>query len=159
MPWMKVWYPADDDDYGVPREEDKVPPQEELTFEVPTGIFADRPAKTGRVYSRAVLEDLIRKTEEVIGSGRAIYGELDPAEHALVHFDRVSHVVMGLRIAEDGQLMGKIMVCWCNYGRVAQAAILEGLPVHLKPRTTDILEGERLPTWDLVLEPAIRKGL
>lgn len=153
MPWMEIWYPNDDDN-TPPRVSDVHPSKEELTFVVPTGIFTNDACMDARwSFPRSLLEDLVNRTKEAIAHGCVLYGEFCPDHHdSLTSPDRISHLILDLYIAENSQLMGKIMICWANFGRIAQAAIYNGCAVRLAPRHLRNIDDKKLVTWDLMVD-------
>ena len=73
-----------------------------------TGTFleADKPNANGRVYPRAVLEDIARQIKEKDGR---VFGQVGFPEGTSVDLSKVSHIVGDVHVNEQGELIGKII--------------------------------------------------
>jgi hypothetical protein len=89
-------------------------------------VEADVPNRNGRVYPRAVLEQMIREIERKSNPAR-VFGSVGMPAGVEVDLSRVSHTVSDLHITEDGKVLGKVMILDTPQGRIMQK-VLEAEP-------------------------------
>jgi hypothetical protein len=89
-------------------------------------VEADVPNKNGRVYPRAVLEQMIREIERKSFPPR-VFGSVGMPAGVEVDLSRVSHTVSDLHITEDGKVLGKVMILDTPQGHIMEK-VLEAEP-------------------------------
>lgn len=89
-------------------------------------VEADVPNRNGRVYPRAVLEQMIREVERKANPAR-VFGSIGMPEGVAVDLSKVSHTVSNLHITEDGKVLGDVMILDTPQGRIMEK-VLEAEP-------------------------------
>lgn len=89
---------------------------------------ADVPNKNGRVYPRAILEQMIREVERKSSPPR-VFGSVGMPDGVEVDLSRVSHTVSDLHITDDGKLLGKVMILDTPQGAIMEK-VLEAEPTR-----------------------------
>jgi hypothetical protein len=87
---------------------------------------ADVPNKNGRVYPRAVLEQMIREVDRKADPAR-VFGTIGMPSDSTLDLARVSHSVSDLHVTHDGKLLGKVMILATPQGELLQK-VLEAEP-------------------------------
>ena len=130
------------------------------------GEFArcDAATQNGRVYSRSLFErEVGRLTKDL--SARKVFGELDHPTDGRTLLTRVSHVITGLEVQEDGTVVGEADILDTSRGQDLKALLKSGCSVGVSSRGTgstrtlkdgkeEVQEDYRLMTFDFVAEPA-----
>jgi hypothetical protein len=130
------------------------------------GEFArcDQATQNGRVYSRSLFErEVGRMTKDL--SARKVFGELDHPTDGRTLLTRVSHVITGLEVQEDGTVIGEADILDTSRGQDLKALLKSGCSVGVSSRGTgstktlkdgkeEVQEDYRLMTFDFVAEPA-----
>jgi hypothetical protein len=89
-------------------------------------VEAGVPNRNGRVYPRAVLEQMIREVERKSVPAR-VFGSIGMPSGVEVDLSKVSHTVSDLHITEDGKVLGKVMILDTPQGRIMEK-VLEAEP-------------------------------
>jgi hypothetical protein len=89
-------------------------------------VEADVPNRNGRVYPRAVLEQMIREIERKSNPAR-VFGSVGMPAGVEVDLSKVSHTVSDLHITDDGKVLGKVMILDTPQGRIMEK-VLEAEP-------------------------------
>lgn len=89
-------------------------------------VEADVPNKNGRIYPRAVLEQMIKDVEDKMSPPR-VFGAIGMPESVSIDLSMVSHTVSNLRITEDGKVLGDVMILNTPRGKIMEK-ILEAEP-------------------------------
>ncbi len=124
----------------------------------------DVPTSNGRRYPRPIMQaNLDRLAEHIVARG--VYGELDHPLDGRTKFQRVSHIVTGMKIEAEGSLMGgwdiidtpngRIMSAVCKaQGRLGASTRGTGTTSPAEGGIEDVNEDYRLITTDGVVDPA-----
>src|SRR6185295_12431731 len=70
---------------------------------------ADVPTQNKRVYPRSVWDREIRRINEAMRAGKVL-GELDHPQDGKTSLKRVSHLMCGLYMTDDGQIIGEAKI-------------------------------------------------
>jgi hypothetical protein len=130
------------------------------------GEFARSGAATEnkRVYPESLWEREIQRLSPAMQE-RKLYGELDHPNDGRTQLSRVSHVVTGMQLADNGDVMGEAEVLDTARGKDLKALLQAGCKVGVSSRgygstrTNDkgeevVQEDYNLVTFDFVAEPA-----
>lgn len=136
------------------------------------GIFqrADTPNKNGRVYTRDLWEDILKR-DEVKGmlEGRNMLGELDHPDVTETSLKNVSHIVTKLELNSKNEVIGEAEILDTPNGMILQKLIEAGVKVGISSRgyVTDdskaktdkngnylVPESFVLKTFDFVVDPS-----
>lgn len=125
-------------------------------------VRADVPTANGRIYPRAVVEEMVRKVNAV-GPERKLFGQLgqeptDPKTYA----SSVSHVVLSAKLSKEGELSAEIEVLdRTRAGQQLKLLIEQGYQMTLAPRGSGsvsaggvIGDDYKLASFDVVPMPA-----
>jgi hypothetical protein len=91
--------------------------------------FADKPNQNNRVYPRKLWERVLNdpKVLESLQEKRML-GTLDHPADGKTTLENASHVITGLQIKEDGEIIGKIQILNTPKGQVLKALCEDGIP-------------------------------
>jgi hypothetical protein len=129
------------------------------------GIFqkADTPNGNRRTYPRAVLENSLRSTKDLITEGRML-GELDHPDDAKIHLEKVSHKVTKLEMLPNGHMYGEAEVLQTPSGRILESLIRSGVKLGISSRgfgtvkenngLNEVQNDYKLVTFDIVSDPS-----
>jgi hypothetical protein len=133
------------------------------------GEFArhDKPTENGRFYKRELWDREIARLTEAMES-RRVYGELDHPADGRTKLQRVSHLMTGMTVEEDGSVTGEAEILDTPNGRILKAIIEAGGAVGVSSRgygsvktaasgdAEEVGEDFVLETFDFVADPADR---
>ena len=118
-----------------------------------------------RLYPRKLMERELSKLREDMGK-KGVYGELDHPSDGKTKFRRVSHWVLGAKINENNEIIGRIeLIPGTSGGDQAIAIAKRGGRIGLSSRGFGtvvpdtkgnhvVQEDYKLVTWDIVADPA-----
>lgn len=109
-----------------------------------TILVADAPTAAGHVYSRAELEDMLKRN-----TSSTFYGELGTSSSFNVDTRKVCHVVTNLRLLDSGELVGDVQVLKTPYGQRLEQLLSDGR-VAFGLRTTRSVVGSTIITIDAI---------
>lgn len=120
--------------------------------------------RNGRIYPRAVLErEIINYNKEKIAKNLSV-GTLDHGSTPNIDLDRISHVIISLRMEGDNGI-GKARLLDTPCGRIAKVLVDEGIVLGMSTRGVGSLDGDvvkddfQLISIDLVNNPSAPKAL
>lgn len=150
--------------FQVALEEDKDKPGRYFA----RGEYArhDRPTENKRFYRAKLWEREIGRLDEAMHD-RRVFGELDHPADGRTKLQRVSHLLTGLSIKNDGMVFGESEIMDTPNGRILKAILDAGAKVGVssrgfgstKPTTGGIEEVQddfQLQTFDFVADPATK---
>lgn len=105
-----------------------------------TILKADQPNLNGHVYQRAVLEKMITEIQNDPGKRGRVFGTIGMPEGISLQIDKISHSVNNLRITEDGDVLGDVVILNTPAGQLAQGMLGQDgkNPLNLSFRTAGI---------------------
>lgn len=119
--------------------------------------------ENGRIYPRGLFGKKLqeRKVKEKLDS-RGMFGELDHPPDGKTSLKRVSHIITGLDIEDDGTVVGIAEILDTPSGKILQELFKSGTRVGISSRGTGSLGKDRpivqddykLETWDFVANPS-----
>ena len=127
------------------------------------GIFqrSDVENANKRVYPRRIWEkELDQKRIKEALEGRSMYGELDHPSDGKTMLKRVSHVVTGLELQEDGIVTGGAEILPTPNGKILRTLFESGTQVGISSRGSGsvqsgvVQEDFKLGTFDFVARPS-----
>lgn len=125
---------------------------------------ADAPTENKRLYPREVWERELGKLTEAV-KDRRLFGELDHPSDGKLSLQRASHIVTGLKLTEDGRVVGELEVLDTQQGLNMQAILAKGGKVGVSSRgfgsvtpnadgVQVVQDDYQLVTFDVVANPA-----
>jgi len=125
---------------------------------------ADTPTANKRFYPRPIIETNLRRLAERI-EARKVLGELDHPADGRTQLSRVSHVITGLTMDENGVVMGEAEALQTSKGKDLAALMQAGVQIGVSSRgygstvtnsdgIDEVQEDYKLVTYDFVAEPA-----
>jgi len=122
------------------------------------------PTANKRYYPRPVVESNVKRLSEKIGR-RQVLGELDHPADGRTQLSRVSHVITGLSIDENGVVVGEAEAIPTSRGKDLEALMKAGIQIGVSSRgygstvtnkdgIDEVQEDYKLVTYDFVAEPA-----
>jgi hypothetical protein len=136
-------------------------------FLVARGEFgrADIPTQNRRMYPRKLWEREIQKIYESLAAGK-VMGELDHPADGKTSLKRVSHLMTGLRMTDDGVILGEAKILLNEHGNQLRSILEAGGAVGVSSRgmgSTAMGEGGMevvqedyaYMTHDFVADPAV----
>jgi hypothetical protein len=127
------------------------------------GVFqrSDVENANKRVYPRSIWEKELRETrvQDALGS-KAMFGELDHPSDGKTSLKRVSHIVTGLKLQEDGTVTGAAEVLETPNGQILKTLFESGAQVGISSRGSGsvqngvVQEDFKLGTFDFVARPS-----
>jgi hypothetical protein len=126
---------------------------------------ADIPTQNRRVYPRKVWEREIRRINEAIQAGKVL-GELDHPADGKTSLKRVSHIMTGLHMQDDGVIIGEAKILDNEYGRQLKSILEAGGAIGVSSRgmgstamgedgSEVVQEDYQYMTHDFVADPAV----
>jgi len=126
---------------------------------------ADVPTQNRRVYPRKVWEREIQRINEAIASGKVL-GELDHPADGKTSLKRVSHIMTGLHMQDDGVIIGEAKILDNEYGRQLKSILEAGGAIGVSSRgmgstamgedgSEVVQEDYQYMTHDFVADPAV----
>jgi hypothetical protein len=131
-----------------------------------SGVFmqAETVNKNNRIYPLRIINDQVKKYNEVyVKNGRAL-GELGHPQDPQINLERVSHKITELRL--DGtNVVGKAKILDTPYGKIAKNLIDEGVSLGVSSRAlgslkeredgvSEVCDDFELATVDIVWDPS-----
>jgi len=136
-------------------------------FLVAKGEFgrADTPTQNRRVYPRSIWDREIRNINEAMRAGKVL-GELDHPQDGKTSLKRVSHLMCGLYMTEDGLIIGEARVLNNEYGKQLRSILEAGGAIGVSSRGmgstamgengSEIVQDDyQYMTHDFVADPAV----
>lgn len=127
------------------------------------GVFqrSDIENANKRVYPRTIWEKELKepRVREVLES-RAMFGELDHPSDGKTSLKRVSHLITGLNLQEDGTVTGSAEILPTPNGQILKALFESGAQVGISSRGSGsvsngvVQEDFKLSTFDFVARPS-----
>lgn len=126
---------------------------------------ADVPTQNKRVYPRAVWDREIKKIQEAIASGKVL-GELDHPADGKTSLKRVSHIITGLQMMDDGTIIGEAKILDNEYGNQLRSILQAGGAIGVSSRGmgstamgedgSEVVQDDyNYMTHDFVADPAV----
>jgi len=127
----------------------------------------DSPTANGRVYPRKIVESAISRLGDSM-KNRQLYGELDHPSDGKTKLQRVSHLITGLHVEDDGTVTGEFEILNTPNGKIIKSIKEQGGRVGVSSRGfgsaakktpqghDEIGEDYVLKAYDVVADPADR---
>lgn len=126
----------------------------------------DEQNKNGRLYPRKILESQVNALQDKI-SERSLVGALDHPANTEILLSQASHVITGLKVEKNGDVIGECEILSTPSGKIVQALINDGVKIGISSRGVGTLsEAEsgakvvnddfKLITFDLVSDPSTK---
>jgi len=125
----------------------------------------DEQNNNGRIYPRKILEAQVQAIQEKIGD-RSLVGALDHPANDAIHLSQASHVITGLSVGKNGEVIGECEILSTPNGKIVEALINDGVKIGISSRgvgsVTEGIKGKivnedfKLITFDLVSDPSTR---
>ena len=125
----------------------------------------DEQNNNGRIYPRKILEAQVQAIQEKIGD-RSLVGALDHPANDAIHLSQASHLITGLSVGKNGEVIGECEILSTPNGKIVEALINDGVKIGISSRgvgsVTEGIKGKivnedfKLITFDLVSDPSTR---
>lgn len=126
---------------------------------------ADVPTQNRRAYPRSVWKKEIQRIQEAIRSGKVL-GELDHPADGKTSLKRVSHIITGLEMTEEGIIVGEARILDNEFGRQLASILKAGGAVGVSSRGigstsmgedgVEVVQDDyQYMTHDFVADPAV----
>jgi hypothetical protein len=126
---------------------------------------ADVPTQNRRVYPRKIWEREIQRINEAMASGKVL-GELDHPADGKTSLKRVSHIMTGLHMQDDGVIIGEAKILDNEYGRQLRSILEAGGAIGVSSRGmgstnmgedgSEVVQDDyQYMTHDFVADPAV----
>tara|TARA_R100001509_G_scaffold159883_1_gene126861 strand:- start:61 stop:1635 length:1575 start_codon:yes stop_codon:yes gene_type:complete len=125
----------------------------------------DEQNNNGRIYPRKILEAQVKAIQEKIGD-RSLVGALDHPANDAIHLSQASHLITGLSVGKNGEVIGECEILSTPNGKIVEALIKDGVKIGISSRgvgsVTEGIKGKivnedfKLITFDLVSDPSTR---
>ena len=125
----------------------------------------DEQNNNGRIYPRKILESQVQKIQEKI-KDRSLVGALDHPANDAIHLSQASHLITGLSVSKDGDVIGECEILSTPNGKIVESLINDGVKIGISSRGVgSVSEGRegkvvnedfKLITFDLVSDPSTK---
>ena len=125
----------------------------------------DEQNNNGRIYPRKILENQVTKIQEKI-KDRSLVGALDHPANDAIHLSQASHLITGLSVSKNGDVMGECEILSTPNGKIVESLINDGVKIGISSRgigsVSEGREGKivnedfKLITFDLVSDPSTK---
>ena len=125
----------------------------------------DEQNNNGRIYPRKILESQVQKIQEKIND-RSLVGALDHPANDAIHLSQASHLITGLSVDKNGDVIGECEILSTPNGKIVEALINDGVKIGISSRGVgSVSEGRegkivnedfKLITFDLVSDPSTK---
>jgi hypothetical protein len=126
---------------------------------------ADVPTQNRRVYPRKVWDREIKKIQEAIAAGK-VMGHISHPADGKTDLHKVSHIITGLHMDDEGRIIGEAKILDNEYGRQLRSILEAGGAVGISSRgmgstamgedgSEVVQEDYQYMTHDFVADPAV----
>ena len=125
---------------------------------------ADVATQNGRLYPRKLWEREISRIQKAIAEGK-VMGQLEHPTDGKTALSRVSHIITGLEIHDDGRIIGEARILDNEHGRQLRSILEGGGSVGISSRgmgstamesTGEVVQDDyQYMTHDFVADPAV----
>ncbi len=126
---------------------------------------ADVPTQNGRIYPRSVWAREIGRIQEAIKQGKVL-GHIDHPASGKTTLEKASHIITGLEMTDDGQIVGEAKILNNEYGRQLRSILEAGGAIGISSRglgstmmgesgSEVVQEDYSYITHDFVADPAV----
>lgn len=159
-----------DFDYKIIQEGNEEDGQKKVTKL--RGLFQQGGIKNGngRLYPTSILETAVKINQDKVGE-RHMLGELDHPTDGKIHLEKVSHLITGLNISENGRVEGELEVFdgplengGTPAGQILGSFIKRGVKLGISSRgfgstkqvngVNEVQNDYKLITFDIVSDPS-----
>jgi hypothetical protein len=122
------------------------------------GIFGvvDVVNRNNRIYSREEYVTHVNDLNKRIQESNGVLGELEHPKSMTIDLHNISHKVMEVKVQENGNVWGKVLLLDTPNGKIAQSVVRSGSPLPISSRAQgQVMENgnvklSHLATYDLV---------
>ena len=112
--------------------------------------------RNNRIYSKAEYVTHVNDLNQRIQESNGVLGELEHPKSMTINLNNISHKVMEVKVNEDGNVVGKVLLLDTPKGKIAQSVVRSGSPLPISSRAQgQVMEDgsvklRHLATYDLV---------
>ena len=138
--------------------------KEVKTANVPEGMMmvegilgvVDVVNRNNRIYSREEYVTHVNQLNQRIQESNGVLGELEHPKSMTINLNNISHKVMEVKVLENDNVWGKVLLLDTPKGQIAQSVVRSGSPLPISSRAQgQVMENgsvklQHLATYDLV---------